>query len=451
MTDKKTDAVPTAKTPPEAVLTAKPKPSPTHQPEPKKSRSALVPALVLAVILVAALGGAVWYQQQAFQQSDTEILGRLQRTSANTEQALQQGREALQLAQQQTAQITQLQQELRLSKTQISGLEQAFQLLTDSGSDLVLINDIDHLVTIAQQQLQLGGNVANAIISLETAQAQLARANRPALASLQQTINGDLEHLRAASTIDIAMLSMHLEELAGLVSHAALMVPDDAHPQTVETAAATQAQEKAQAQSQADVAIDPDAPWWQQTLSHANAWSRSAWSTVSYELEHLVSIRRVDDTTALLLSPDQAARLRENLRLRIMTAQLALMMRQPGVWHTETSSVVKALETRFDPQSAPTRKALTIARQMVDTDIDAKLPTVSNSLQALEALRELGAKEAQQLPVQTNDEAVEEATEQAPEAPEVPDAPNDTGVSQVDTAEPGQQPVIEQPTEVQGG
>lgn len=431
MTDKKIDAAPTATPPPEAVLTTKPKPSQMHQPEPEKPRSVMVPALVVAGILVAALGGAVWYQQQAFQQSDTELIGRLERTSVTTDQALQQGKQALQLAQQQTAQITQLQQELQSSKAQINSLEQAFQLLTDSGSDLVLINDIDHLVTIAQQQLQLAGNVTNAIISLETAQAQLARANRPALASLQQTINGDLDRLRAATTIDIALLSTQLEELAGLVSHAALLVPDDAHPETVERAAATQAQ----AQTDTAVVTDPDAPWWQQTLHHANAWSRSAWNSLGTELEHLISIRRVDDTTALLLSPDQASRLRENLRLRIMTAQLALMMRQPGVWHTETASVVKALELRFDPQSAQTRKALALARHMVDTDIDTKLPTVTNSLKALEVLRELGAKEAQQLPTQVNDD----------------DTADDSNVQPADEpATPDQPAAIESSTEVQG-
>src|SRR5690606_34576240 len=84
----------------------------------------------------------------------------------------------------------------------------------------------DHLVTIAQQQLELGGNVRNAIVALESAQAQLARANRPALASLLQTVNGDLDRLRAASTIDIAAFSQQLEELAMLVTDAPLIMPD---------------------------------------------------------------------------------------------------------------------------------------------------------------------------------------------------------------------------------
>ncbi|MBP6018755.1 MAG: uroporphyrinogen-III C-methyltransferase [Burkholderiaceae bacterium] len=417
MTDKKIETAHTAAPQPGATTPAKPANSEPNARTNKKPRSALVPALAVAVVLVAGLGGAVWYQQQAFQQSGADLLTRVQRNAATTDQALQQGKQALGLAQQQADHISRLEQELRTAKNQIGGLEQAFQLLTDSGSDLVLINDIDHLVTIAQQQLQLGGNVANAVISLETAQAQLARANRPGLASLLQTINGDLDRLRAASTIDIALLSTRLDELASLVSHAPLLVPDDAHPETVASAAMTP-----EPSSSAPVAttVDPNAPWWQRSLDQAGTWTHEAWDTLGKEFGQLVSIRRVDDATALLLSPEQATQLRENLRLRIMTAQLALMMRQPGVWTTETASLVKALETRFDQQSPQSRKAVTMARQMADTNIDVKLPTVNNSLQALEALREASAKEAQS--TDTPAPAANDATSSAPDA-QVPGTP----------------------------
>src|SRR3546814_62402 len=117
----------------------------------------------------------------------------LQNSNNSVNQALEQAKQALALTQEQSGQISALESSLRQFQGQVDGLDQAFQTLTDSGSDLVLINDVDHLVTIAQQQLQLGGNVANAVISLETAQAQLARANRPGLASLQQTLNGRSE------------------------------------------------------------------------------------------------------------------------------------------------------------------------------------------------------------------------------------------------------------------
>ncbi|NYT64987.1 uroporphyrinogen-III C-methyltransferase [Alcaligenaceae bacterium] len=425
MTDKKIETAQAAA--PEA--TAKPTSNAPKASSHKKPGSALVPALAVAVILVAGLGGAVWYQQQIFQQSGADLLTRVQRNAASTDQALKQGQQALGLVQQQADHISRLEQELRTTKNQIASLEQAFQLLTDSGSDLVLMNDIDHLVTIAQQQLQLGGNVANAVISLETAQAQLARANRPGLASLLQTINGDLDRLRAASTIDIALMSTRLDELASLVSQAPLLVPDDAHPETVVSAAAAASTSSS---TSPVVSVDPNSPWWQRSLDQTGVWANQAWDTVTNEFGQLLSIRRVDDATALLLSPEQATQLREHLRLRIMTAQLALMMRQPGVWASETASLVKALETRFDQQSPQSRKAVTMARQMADTDIDVKLPTVDNSLQALEALREDSAKEAQ-----TADTPVPEMNpvqpQPAPQTEAVPDSEMELDSTSPDT------------------
>src|SRR3546814_4724383 len=95
------------------------------------------------------------------------------------------------------------------------------------------------------------------------------------------------------------------------------------------------------------------------------------------------------------MSPDQATRFRETLRLRVMTAQLALMMKQAKIWQAETDALVKSIETRFDQRSQQTRQALKIARQMADTAIDAKLPTVDNTLQALEALRAERVKQEQ--------------------------------------------------------
>src|SRR5690606_33097135 len=149
-------------------------------------------------------------------------------------------------------------------------------------SDLVLIDDVDRLLTIAQQQLQLGGNVANAVISLETAQAQLARANRPGLASLQQTLNGDLDRLRATSTVDIAALSTQLDELSSLVSEAPLLVPDDAAPEPVP--APPNDASAASASGSPQPASGADAPWWKQSLDTARSWTQSAWDAAREDL-----------------------------------------------------------------------------------------------------------------------------------------------------------------------
>lgn len=376
----------------------------------KKSRPVLIPAFIIVLLLAVALGAGLWYQQKQFRQTSDTLAMQVQRSASTANQAAEQAQQALSMLQDQTARLEALQSSLDESRDQVGSLEQAFRTLTDSGSDLVLINDIDHLLTIAQQQLQLSGNVANAVISLETAQAQLARANRPGLASLLQTVNGDLERLRAATTVDVALLSTQLDELSALVSEAPLLVPDDAAP-----AIADEASSSAPAASTGKAnEVDPNAPWWEKTLTTVDGWSRSAWTSVRQDLGQFITVRRVDDPTALLMSPDQATRFRENLRLRIMTAQLALMMRQPKVWQSETAALLKAIESRYDPQAQPGRQALKLARQMVDTSIELKLPTVTNSLQAVQALREASAKSAQEDAITSTDNADSSADPEAP-------------------------------------
>src|SRR5690606_32593363 len=141
----------------------------------------------------------------------------------------------------------------------------------------------------------------------------------PQLASLQESINGDLERLRAASTIDIGLLSTRLDELSGLVGVAPLLVPDDAAPEPVLTPPSNAA--TITTAGSASPPSDANAPWWRQGFDTARQWSESAWNSIRQELGQFITVRRVDDPTALLMSPDQATRFRETLRLRIMTAQ----------------------------------------------------------------------------------------------------------------------------------
>lgn len=431
MTDKKPETTPPAQAP-AAGRSTSPGPATTPQTKPstpapssagtKKRSSFLAWAFGIVVLIAILLAAALWYQQQQFKQISVDLASQVQSSSSGASQAVEQARQVLSVTQEQTTRIARLEQGLEQSRGHVESLEQAFRTLTDSGSDLILINDVDHLLTIAQQQLQLAGNVANAIISLETAQAQLARANRPGLASLLQTINGDLDRLRAASTIDIALLSDQLDELGALVSEAPLLMPDDAAPEPVAPPPSSSASRAAPP----DQAPAGSRAWWEQSLDTAGNWTRNAWTSMRQDLGQFITVRRVDDPAALLMSPDQATRFRENLRLRIMTAQLALMMRQPKIWMSETEALVKAVESRYDPRSPQTRQALKMARHMADTSIDVKLPTVTNSLQAVQGLREESAKAAENGTVGASEPPQDEAPpaeQPASDVNAVPSAP----------------------------
>ncbi len=409
MTDTKPEIQPAAQpaATPKKPASSSATPSASSNKPVSKRRSALGIAFAVVLILAAALAAALWYQYQILQKTNTDLLSQVQTTASTAIRASEQAQQALSQVQAQAAQIDQLKTSLSESQGLYQNLEQAFQTLTDSGSDLVLINDIGHLVSIADQQLLLGGNVGNAIIALEAAQAQLATANRPTLAPLQQAINGDVDRLRAVSTVDVAQLSARLDELKVLISQAPLLIPDQAAP-NVDTTAREQTSAP-QVASSPDSAVASGGSWWQNSIHTASAWSKNAWDSVRQDLGSFINIRRVQDSSALLMSPEQAGQLRENLRLRIMTAQLALMMRQPEVWKSETEALVEALRARYDNQAPSSRQALKLAQQLADTVIQVKVPTVRNSLQTLEALREANASNTENSTPSSLDEAPADA------------------------------------------
>ena len=362
-------------------------------PRPAKSsrRPALVIAILVLILIIAALAGTVWYQHRAMHERGDALLSQAQQSAQTARAASSEAAQALALAQQQAERIERMQASLGEAQQHLQSLEQALQMLTDSGADIALVNDIDHLVSIAHQQLLLGGNVGNAIIALETAQAQLARANRPGLASLQQAINGDVERLRAVSTIDINRLSSRIDELGRLIETAPLLIPDDAAP----AVASPSGPARQSAPPPAARASDPADPWWKQGMASVADWSRQTWWTIKQDLGNFINVRRVDDAAALLMSPEQAGSLRDKLRLRLMTAQLALLMKQPDVWNTETRAVVQLLQARYDINSVEGHRALRLALQLADTSIQVELPTVANSQNAIQTLREEHAKSSQ--------------------------------------------------------
>src|SRR5690606_23162715 len=226
-----------------------------------------------------------------------QLAARLASSQSETGQVGAQVGQALSRIQAQDARIQELQSELAEATAIIQDLDEALRTMTDRGSELVLLNDVDHLATIAQQQLQLGGNVRNAIVALESAQTQLARANRPALASLLQTVNGDIDRLRAASTIDVGAFSQQLEELAVLLTEAPLIMPDEAGRLAGRSEEATVREQPAPT---VPPAASPDEPWWERALDTTREWSRDAWDSISNDLGQFIDVRRVDDAQALL-------------------------------------------------------------------------------------------------------------------------------------------------------
>ncbi len=100
-------------------------------------------------------------------------------------------------------------------------------------------------------------------------------------------------------------------------------------------------------------------------------------------LGQIVQVRRVDQTEALLLSSDQAWFLRENLKLRLMNARLALLSRNDAVFRADLGRADTLLARYFDTQSSrvtTVQNQLSQVRAMVGT---LQVPTLADSLAAV--------------------------------------------------------------------
>jgi uroporphyrin-3 C-methyltransferase len=365
------------------------KPAKSTERKPRKG-GGLLKAFILLLVVAAALAAALWNQYRESQITEKAFASQIGQLNHDLAQARQTGSQALALAQSQTGQVTDLENRIREVQTQNSALQQAWQSFSSGGSDEMLLNDVERSVDLANQQLRLAGDVSNAIVALETAQSRLAQANRPSLASLQQSINGDLDRLRAVSTVDVPTQTARLERLMDLVGRAPMLVPGAAATQAAPEVAAPVSPAE-----QAAASLPADASWWMRWRAEMATWPARAASVMVREFGDLIRVQRVARPDAILLSPEQTSMVRATLRQRLMTAQLALMMRQQPVWKTELDNVQDTLAHYYDTHTPDVMSAQDLAHQLGQTEISVRLPDISDTLNALAALRSAAAKSGQ--------------------------------------------------------
>lgn len=375
--------------------TPSPPPPPASPPPHPPARSGNFAWLViLLVVLCVGLGAAIWYQRQQSEATGMTVASRIDGLSNELNEARRDMREALSLAQSQTAKITALENAVRENQAEYSTLEQAWQDFNDTTNDGVLANDVERLLTIASQQLRLGGSVSNAIVALESAQSRLTRADRPHFVNLQQAVNGDLDRLRAVPVVDVAAQSARIERLSVLVSKAPLLVPD---AQSM-LQKSSNAEPAAAPQPEAPVvrAAAPDAPWWQHWRAEVTSWPARAGSALTHELGDLIKVQRVDQPGSLMMSASQAEQLRATLRQRLQTVQLALLIRQASVWKNELAIVADTLNNYYEPRATDTQAALRLAESLGETPVAVALPDIVDSLNAMAAVRSQASPETGQ-------------------------------------------------------
>jgi uroporphyrin-III C-methyltransferase len=191
-----------------------------------------------------------------------------------------------------------------------------------------------------------------AVAALQTADARLARPGRPQLLPLRKVFARDIERLKTAPSLDVPGLVAKLDQLiAGVDS---LPLTQDARPQAT-----------AVSKRESD-----------------GFWER-LFAELLGEVKQLVRIQNVEGADPALLSPPQAFFLRENLKLRLLNARLALLARDETAYRSDVKVAATWLERYFDTRSRAAAAMTATLKQLGSGTVGASFPTIGESLAAV--------------------------------------------------------------------
>ena len=327
---------------------------------------ALLYAVGTVAVVALAASGLLWQKLSTIQ----ETLAR------QSQDASAQAIEAHTIARQAQEQVTEASARLTVQETRVSEvalqrsqLEELMQSLSRS-RDENLVVDIESGLRLAQQQAQLTGSLEPLIAALKSAQQRIERAAQPRLAPVQRAITRDLERIASASVADTAGLLGRLDDLVRQVDDLPLQ-------NAVAQAAATRRMNARGAMPpSSEVPAPADQTWWQALLQRS-------WEVVRDEARDLVRVSRIDQPEAILISPDQAFFLRENLKLKLLNARLGLLARQSESARADLAAASAALNKYFDPASRRTQSAATVLQQAQAHMKTAEQPRLDETLSAL--------------------------------------------------------------------
>ncbi len=291
-------------------------------------------ALVLAIIAMLASGYVSWLVNSKRGLSDAK--GRLVNVEQDTAQ--------LQVL---SAQMNQELATLRETQETLKSGVQALHGEIGKGRRTWLIAETENLLVMAQHRLSYAHDARQALAALRVADRQLQQLGDPDYLPVRKLLEAEIAALESFERLDLSGMAQRLGQLGARVNSLAL-APDPVHP-TGKTA------------------TDGD-----------QAFLHEVWK----DLRNLVSIRTTTDVRRPLLLADQKYFLRENLRLLLYGAQVALLH---GDFTTVESNIKTARQWLGDYFDVGT-PAVQSAVNELDTVLQARtvdLPDVSGSLKLL--------------------------------------------------------------------
>lgn len=337
-------------------MTPETAPDPATDAASRPARRALAAWPIIAMLAVLLLGWQWFETRQRLLDMQAEVRQQLEQAQQErgAQQALREQVESLH------SRLGALDARFEEFAGQGDALRSLFQDMHRSREDLALI-EVEQAIALAAQQLQLSANVPAALLALRSADGLLARLDRAEHLPLRKTLARDIERLNALPKVDVTGISLQLEQV---------VAGSEQWPLAALARPASGDQLPAEAGEGAPVAA------WQLMLQ--DAWR---------ELRSLVRIQRFDQAAAPLLAPGQEFFLRENLKLRLLNARLALFARDQTTFRNELKVAGDWLAQYFAAAEPRVAAAVASLRQLQGLPLAVDVPDLRETQQALAALR----------------------------------------------------------------
>jgi uroporphyrin-3 C-methyltransferase len=322
---------------------------------------------VLALIVALGAAGFTTYQWYQDRGADTVLRSELARRLADMEtqnkDATARVLQAAAALRETEVKVGVLEAKLAESQNQQIALEALYQELSRNRDEWAFA-DIEQSVLRASQQLQIAANVRTALIGLENVEARLQRMDQPRYSALRRALTRDIERLKALPLVDVYGTSARLDDAIAAIDRLPLAMDARALPDVVPAAAP---------------ATEP--PAWERVV-------REAWR----ELRKLVRVQSSGVQDAALLAPEQAFFLRENLKLRLLGARIALLSRDGKSYRSDLQAAQAALERHFDARDSDVITTAAALRKLQAAQVQIDLPDLQETLEAVHKLRVPRAK-----------------------------------------------------------
>jgi len=351
------------------------------------------PAYLLSGVLAVLLAANWWSSQNQISSLREEVARRLLTADTTSSETKILAKNVQETAKEIQTKVILLEGKQSEAQSQQLALEQLYQDLSKNRDEWALA-EIEQVLSTASQQLQLAGNVPGALIALQNADSRLAKSDKPQFITIRRAIAKDIEKLKALPSLDLPGIALRLDSVIAQVDRMPLWVdeksvvtatPPKAPLRVLQKSQTAQAPEKSgksgnksDKTGQTDEGVS-DVTWSMRMQDAWQSFSSEMWG----EVKQLVRIRNVETPDALLLTPTQSYFARENLKLRLLNARLALLSRNETVFRSDINAAQDAVAKYFDTRAKQTQTVQALLVQVQGSNLSIEMPSLSESLNAV--------------------------------------------------------------------